>query len=109
MGRSRIVLNSTNKFPRGSHERIWYAMAAGAVVLTDPSSFLARDFAHARDILFLPRGDLSDVAAETAELARDGARLTAIAAAAREVYAAGHTWRHRLDTIFALAAAAGLG
>lgn len=105
MGRSRIVLNCTNKFPDGAHERIWYAMAEGAAVLTDASRYLERDFVHGRDILFLPRhGDLGETIAEVSGLLADPQRLDRIVAASRPVYAANHTWRSRLETLFALVA-----
>jgi hypothetical protein len=60
MGRSKVVLNTTSKFPAGSHERIWFAMAEGAVALTDPSSFLAGDFTEGREILYLPKAKRRD-------------------------------------------------
>jgi len=103
MARSRIVLNCTNKFPDGAHERVWYGMAEGAAVLTDASRYLERDFAHGRDILYLPRhGDLTQVVGEITQLVADPLRLGRIVDAARPVYSAGHTWRSRLASLFAL-------
>src|SRR6202012_4744155 len=103
MARSRIVLNSTNKFPDGSHERIWYGMAEGAAVLTDASRYLERYFTHGRDILYLPRhGDLTEIAAEVTSLLAAPRRLDQLVEAARPVYAAHHTWRTRLEILFAL-------
>ena len=105
MARSRIVLNCTNKFPDGAHERIWYGMAEGAVVLTDASHYLERDFVHGRDILFLPRdGDLTEITQEVTALVSDPLRLSRMVNASRPVYAANHTWRSRLETLFALVA-----
>lgn len=103
MARSRIVLNCTNKFPDGSHERICYGMAEGAVVLTDASRYLQRDFVHGRDVLFLPRhGDLRQTVEEIRELLAEPRLLDRMVEASRPVYAAGHTWRSRLETLFAL-------
>jgi len=105
MGRSRIVLNCTNKFPDGAHERIWYGMAEGAAIVTDASRYLERDFVHGRDILYLPRhGDLSEISSEITQLLADPQRLNRMVDAARPIYAAGHTWRSRLETLFALVA-----
>jgi len=105
MGRSRIVLNCTNKFPDGAHERIWYGMAEGAAVVTDASRYLERDFVQGRDILYLPRhGDLREIADAIAQMVADPRRLNRMVDAARPVYAAGHTWRSRLETLFALVA-----
>lgn len=90
MGRARIVLNSVTVFPDGSHERVWYGMAAGAAVLTDRGAFVAADFADRHSILFWPKP-----AAAVADLLGDTGRLQAIADAARPIYAARHTWRSR--------------
>ncbi|MCP5366077.1 MAG: glycosyltransferase family 1 protein [Hyphomicrobiales bacterium] len=95
MGRARAVLNSVTVFPDGSHERVWYAMAAGAAVVTDPSAFVAETFTDGENILVWPDGDLAGLAATLA----DAGRLQAIAAAAAPVYAAHHTWTHRAAVI----------
>jgi len=94
MGRSRLVLNSVTVFPQGSHERIWYAMAAGAVVVTDPSGFVGEDFTGGETILFWP-GEEKAIGEMAADALADLARLDAMAAAAGPVYAANHTWKKR--------------
>lgn len=100
MRRARIVLNMTGKFPSGSHERIWYAMAEGAVVLTDFSVFMQETFTDGETILYLPRkhldgGDLAALAA----LAREPRRLDRMAEAATTLYDAHHTWRKRASLL----------
>lgn len=103
MRRSRIVLNATLKFPHGAHERIWYGMAAGAAVLTDPSTYVAGDFRDGQSILFLPPGgEVAEAAARVAALVPRVARLEAIAQAARAPYEARHTWRSRIEEIVRL-------
>jgi hypothetical protein len=96
MRRARVVLNATSKFPAGSHERIWYGLAEGAVVLTDLSVFMKQDFADCENIFYLPQrrlaaGDLDDIGA----IVKDDTRLEAIADGARTVYAARHSWLKR--------------
>ncbi|RAU22596.1 hypothetical protein CU669_07905 [Paramagnetospirillum kuznetsovii] len=96
MHRAKVVINVTQKFPAGSHERIWYGMAAGCAVVTNRSSFLAEDFVHGESILFYddPRqvGDL-------VEIALGGDQARAMAAAALPAYEAGHTWTERAERI----------
>ncbi len=99
MAQARIVLNATNKFFDGSHERVAFGMAEGAVLLTDRSRYLEADFTDRRTILFLPERDLGPAADEIAALARTPAALEAIAAAAMPIYAARHTWRARLGEL----------
>jgi hypothetical protein len=101
MARAKIVINMTNKFPQGSHERIWYGMAEGAIVLTDLSQFLQQDFADRSAILYLPQ---RRVAAEDFEdlvpLLERPAALQDIRDRATPIYRAKHTWRKRAQTLW---------
>lgn len=104
MRRSKAVINIAQKFPRGSHERIWYAMASGCAVITNRSQFVERDFTHGENILFYDDphqvGDLVETA-----LAHDRSR--AMAACAAPIYSARHTWSERAERIlFAMRAPA---
>jgi Glycosyl transferases group 1 len=98
MGRSKLVLNTTCKFPAGSHERIWYGMAEGAAILTDASLFMQRAFREGDSIFYLPPStgaaiaDLSYLMA----LVNDPAKLDAVVQNARATYAQQHTWKHRI-------------
>ena len=93
MRRARVVLNATSKFPAGSHERIWYGIAAGAAVLTDLSVFMKQDFVDRENIFYLPQRRLA--AGDISAVIKDNARLDAIADRARTVYAARHSWMKR--------------
>jgi hypothetical protein len=100
MGRAKIVLDTTCKFPRGSHERIWYGMAEGAALLADHSHFVARDFRDGHEILCLPRkpigrGELDHLRG----LIEEPRRLQRIAEAAAPIYAAKHRWKERARLI----------
>ncbi|CAA7626116.1 glycosyltransferase [Magnetospirillum sp. SS-4] len=101
--RSRLLINITQKFPRGSHERIWYGMASGTALVTNQSSFVAGDFTHGESILFYQ--DPRQVG-ELVAWALEGDRAAALAAAALPVYQAAHTWEERAERI--LAAMSGL-
>jgi hypothetical protein len=100
MGRARIVLNVTGKFPAGSHERIWYGMAEGAVVLTDPSIFMRKTFSDGETVIYLPRKRIGpqDLAPLVA-LADEPRRLDQMSEAATALYVAHHTWRKRASML----------
>ena len=96
MRNARIVLNTTAKFPLGSHERIWYAMAEGALVLTDRSVFMQQDFADGENILFLPQKRLAKAdLAPLSALARDPATLARMTESAAARYRERHSWTKR--------------
>jgi len=101
MGRSKIVLNVTAKFPRGSHERIWFGMAEGAAILTEKTVMLNPDFQHGESILYLPQhrlqpGDLDFLAG----LLQQPARLQQMAERAGERYRDAHTWKQRAEPLW---------
>lgn len=100
MGRAKVVLNTTSKFPSGSHERIWFGMAEGAAILADRSSYLDRQFGHLASMLFLPQrpiaaGDLDYLA----DLLHDNSALGAITDRAAVLYRDNHTWTQRVQVI----------
>ncbi|MBT5307943.1 MAG: glycosyltransferase family 1 protein [Rhodospirillaceae bacterium] len=98
MGRSKVALNIVPKFSDGAHERIFYGMAAGAVVLTTTSDYVAETFTDNENILFIERGGKFDAAA-VADLLADTKRLDEMTASARVLFEAGHTWDVRAKVI----------
>ena len=93
---SKIVLNA---FPgyNGSHERVFNAMACGAVALTGQSRLFADLFA-AGEIVFQAPGALAE---QTAALLADDAGLRQVAEKGRAAFMAAHTWDHRAQRILA--------
>jgi hypothetical protein len=96
MRRAKIVVNSCTPY-HGSHERLFQAMAAGAVALTSPTAWL--DAAAPAGVLAPTRPDLSDAAALAADLLADPGRAAAMAEAGRAWFEGAHTWAHRALTI----------
>lgn len=94
-----MLLNVSHKFPRGSHERIWYGMAAGNCVLTNRSSFLENEFVHGQDVLFY-QGDEVDLD-YLRHVIETGESLE-IAAEGQSKFLRGHTWQHRAELVLAL-------
>jgi glycosyltransferase involved in cell wall biosynthesis len=93
-----VALNIVPKFSDGAHERIFYGMAAGAVVLTTTSDYVAETFTDNENILFIERGGKFDAAA-VADLLADTKRLDEMTASARVLFEAGHTWDVRAKVI----------
>lgn len=102
MGRAKVLVNICGKFPHGSHERVWYAMAAGCAVVTNRTGFLEQSFAHGRHIAYFDHADQAGPLAEDL-LAED--RAEALADAAQPLYLAGHTWEERAYRMLAAMAA----
>jgi hypothetical protein len=96
MRRSRIVVNSCTPY-HGTHERIFQAMAAGAVSLSSPTTWLRANAPPAAMALVEP--DSADACACARRLLAKPARAEAIGRAGRAWFQAGHSWRHRVHQI----------
>ena len=94
--RSRIVVNSCTPY-HGSHERLFQAMAAGAVALSSATAWLGAT--APAGVLAQARSDLADVPALADALLGDPARAEAMAEAGRAWFEGAHSWAHRAATI----------
>jgi hypothetical protein len=94
--RSKIVVNTCTPY-HGSHERLFQAMAAGAVALTSPTIWLA-DTAPAA-ALVQTSAAVDDAAALVDALLTDPGRAAAMAATGQAWFQDGHTWMHRAAVI----------
>jgi len=94
--RARIVVNSCTPY-HGSHERLFQAMAAGAVALSSATAWLG--LAAPDGVLAQARPDLSDVGALAAELLDDPGKAETMAEAGRAWFESQHSWAHRAATI----------
>jgi hypothetical protein len=103
MRQSKVVANINANFGRGSHERPFTAMLAGAVAASDFSTYYADVFAPGREIVLYRWTDLEEDLAALRDLIDDPARLHAIAEAGHANTCANHRWANRIDTILAAA------
>jgi len=100
MRNARIVLNTTSKFPAGSHDRIWFAMAEGAVVVSDTSLFMQQDFQDGEAILYLPRRRLDQEDLESViAAAKNAQQLARLSDRASSLYRERHTWTQRAPVL----------
>ncbi|KAF0223738.1 MAG: hypothetical protein FD176_1764 [Rhodospirillaceae bacterium] len=98
MRRAKVLLNSVSVFPAGSHERIWYGMAHGAVVCSERSRFVEETLRFGDHLLSLEQAVDSRGASLDPWLGDSSARA-AMSEAASVIYADNHTWRHRAAII----------
>ncbi len=94
---TKILCNSIAVRPDGAHERLWYGVANGAAVLTDPSPFLEADFKNGRQMFYFDKG--YGRVRETVETMLHDTDLDAVTAAACPIYRRRHTWARRISTL----------
>jgi len=101
MQQSRMVININANFGRGSHERPFTAMLAGAVAASDFSTYYADQFDAGREMMLFRWRHLEEDLAGLRDLAEDPARLFAIAQAGQHKTSLNHRWANRIDAIIA--------
>ncbi len=102
--RARVVLNTNTHFVGGAHERTFAAMAGGAAVVSDTSTYYQRTFKDGQDLLLFSWQRSADVAERVQALLADPARAYAIGCSGRAAVEAGHMWSHRLRDMLGLTA-----
>jgi hypothetical protein len=95
-GRARLVVNSCTPY-HGSHERIFQAMAGGALAFTTETAWL-RLMAPAGSLVQFRPGT-EDIAARAAALLAPDSPAEAIATDGLRWMRSAHSWRHRVRTI----------
>ena len=97
MNDAKIVLNTMTWFKAGAHDRIFNGMLAKAVVVTDDSTYLRREFTDGRELVMFRRQELGTLPERVFDLFGHLERAQEIAdcgyAAARD----GHTWKSRAE------------
>ena len=96
----RISLNPVSVFPGGSHERIWFAAASGAVSFSDRSSYLEQTLRHGRNIFYIDYNNLMHQAEQITHVSKDLDKLTETFDELRYAYLASHTWKANLKNAF---------
>ena len=104
--RSKIVVNSMSTIKNGFHERIFYALAAGASVLTNENALVPSAFEEGKALLYFLAPKYADIPLTiNAALLDEKSRLADVFKA-RERVRASHTWDTRvkmlLDAVFSL-------
>ena len=103
MQQSRMVININANFGRGSHERPFTAMLAGAVAASDHSSYYADQFDAGQEMMLFRWQHLEQDLAGLRDLAENSARLWQIAQAGQDKTSRNHRWANRIDAIISAA------
>ncbi|WP_213152336.1 MULTISPECIES: glycosyltransferase [unclassified Neochlamydia] len=96
MKQSKIVLNSSIKNKFGAHERIFTALAAGALVITNENDYLKNFFSHDVDIAFYQYHGLLNLNQMIVDYLADEDHRQQVAENGREIVMTYHTWDARI-------------
>lgn len=95
--KAKICLNSVPSFPDGTHERVFYSLAANCLPMTSESRFLREEFGDS--IGFYNMQTLPDVNDWIVQMLNDESLRQSKLEAARVVAQSRHTWDNRAATI----------
>ncbi len=98
MAGASVLLNHTPTLRAGAHERIFEALAAGCLVHTTTSSFLAGTFGEDAGLSFYNDADIEGMDDQLSALLGDSAADERIRAG-QAIVATGHTARNRAEQI----------
>lgn len=96
MKRAKIVLNSCAWIKNGAHDRIFAAMACGAVVLTGENLYLKKYFVGGESILFFNGNAMMTLEGTVSAILKDEHTWQRIAKKGREITMQHHTWDQRV-------------
>ncbi|SDB23581.1 glycosyltransferase [Eubacterium oxidoreducens] len=99
MTNSKIVLNTNSWFKAGAHDRIFNGMLAGAVVLTDSSSYLEKQFTREKQLCFFSLENIKSLGIYADRLLNNFALLQEIADNGYQAARNSHTWKSRFEII----------
>lgn len=99
MNDSKIVLNTMTWFKAGAHDRIFNGMLAKAVVVTDDSTYLQREFTDGRELVMFSRKQLELLPERVFELFGHLSAAQEIADCGYLTARENHTWKNRAEYI----------
>ncbi|MDE6851585.1 MAG: glycosyltransferase [Lachnospiraceae bacterium] len=99
---TKVSLNIMPWFRGGIQERNIAAMLAGAVSLTDSSTYIEENFCDGEDIVLYSLKEMDQIPAVIHSVLEDDEKGAAIAEAGYRKAVSGHTWEHRVQEMFAV-------
>jgi spore maturation protein CgeB len=94
---SKICLNSSPFFKRGSHERILAGLACGSLVVTNESQWTRSQFVEGEELLFYSSKQWGEVTEKVQFFLNNEPARQAAAAKGRNKVMQAHTWDHRVE------------
>ena len=99
MNDSKIVLNTMTWFKAGAHDRIFNGMLAGAVVATDDSTYMNREFTDGKELILFKRTELGALPERICDLFGHLERAQEIANCGYQAARSFHLWKNRVEYI----------
>lgn len=96
---SKIALNSVPFFKNGSHERVFTALACGALPLTSATQYWEENFVEGKELAFYRFGKYQEMNAQIENLLADELKRQEIVTKGAQKVSSMHTWDQRADLL----------
>lgn len=96
---TKILLNAFPWVKYGAHERIFYGLSLGALVLTNRNEYLERYFEDEKNILFYDLNNPEEINQKVNKYLSDNEKRDEITKAGKEIVQEYHTWDKRAETL----------
>lgn len=96
---SQILLNILPGFLKGSHDRVFNAMANTTLLLSDTNDYLLKELHPGQDSLLFKHKKTADLAAILQDLLCNTDQMESIAQCGQQCYQKSHTWHHRASIL----------
>lgn len=97
--KAKIALNSSPFFRDGAHERVFAALACGALPISSESTYLREQFTEGKEILFYQANNLSSLSGNIDSWLADESKRKAAVQRGREIVINHHTWDTRVNDL----------
>lgn len=96
---SKLVINSSPQFRHGSHERVFYGLAAGCAVITNDNPYLEKQFGEDQGVFYYLPGREKQLQEQVKMLLTDAAGSWEKIASGQHQVRQHHTWRNRVNEL----------
>ncbi len=103
LAKSKLSLNVMPWFKRGAHDRVFNSMLNGALVLTDPSSYLEEIYEDKKDLAFYDLKSMEDLLVSADRFLSDRNYFEEVQERAYRKTLESHTWKNRALRMLRLA------
>lgn len=98
--KSKVFLNSSPQFRNGSHERVFYGLAAGCLMITNSNPYLKTQFGNGSGLLYYHVGEEEVLREElNFRLSNDSYRKEQVELGQKHVLKC-HTWDNRVEELW---------
>lgn len=93
--KTSLLLNSSPMFKRGAHERIFYGLGLGSLVLSNATPWLKDHFEEGKEIITYDLAEMEEAKNKVIDLLKSPEKIKELASKGQKKVLLEHTWKQR--------------